>query len=209
VAAGLGVVVVAVQCSRAVGVLRTGSATTQTMIPWTACASVNRWTERTDVPGGRRGSLAGHLWDTLPLTLSGSPAAWEAQLNEGASAATRYSSNAWLAEYEQDGFVDEFRRRWGTGGTAEVTEFRNHQAALDFNEWANRFSCRYSDQAFRVGDVPGSIGLRINYSSGQVQERVSFVRGRRRFAVSIYTDGPPPDHSRVIAFALKVARTAE
>lgn len=81
------------------------------------------------------------------------------------------------------------RRRWGTKGTAEVTEFRNHQAALDFNEWANRFPCRYSDQTFRVGDVPGSIGLRIDYSSGEVQERVSFVRGRRRYAVSTYTDG--------------------
>ncbi len=55
------------------------------------------------------------------------------------------------------------------------------------------------------GEVQAPFGPAVTggilYSTGRVQERVSFVRGSRRYAVSVNSMGPPTDHGAVEALA--------
>ena len=125
---------------------------------------------------------------------------YDVALDLPAYAALKYRGWEWEAELRDGGFRRAYMRTWPRS-LAEVTEFDSHEEALAFQAWADGFSCTYSDQVFRVDGVEGSSGLRILYSSGRVQERVSFVRGSRRFAVSVNTMGPPNDHGAVEALA--------
>ena len=150
-----------------------------------------------DLSYGDQSSHAGELGDLLPPALpSGKVPIGEESLGLSAYAAGKYRSSEWESVLRHGGFRRAYARRW-EGSWVEVVEFDSHREALAFHTWANRFSCVYSDAAFAVPQVAGSSGLRILYSSGRVQERVSFVRGSRRYAVSVDTMGPPPDHTEV------------
>ncbi|MGH2528729.1 MAG: hypothetical protein ACRDH0_05245 [Actinomycetota bacterium] len=150
---------------------------------------------------GDRTSYEGGLGKLLPSTSpSGGMPVMERPLDLSAYATLKYRGWEWEAELRDGGFRRAYMRTWPRT-LAEVTEFDSHEEALAFQAWADRFSCAYSDQVFRVDGVEGSSGLRILYSSGRVQERVSFVRGSRRFAVSVSTIGPPNDHAAVEALA--------
>lgn len=91
----------------------------------------------------------------------------------------------------------------------EVQRFPDHAAAEAFRAFADGFSCRYADQTYRMADVDGSSGLRIRYRSGRVQERVQFVRGPYRIAVSLNSDGPMPDRRMLADLALEVQAHVE
>ena len=146
-------------------------------------------------------SYEGELGKLLPATSpSGRMPVTERPLDLSAYAALKYRGWEWEAELRDGGFRRAYVRTWPRS-LAEVTEFDSHEEALAFQAWADGFSCAYSDQVFRVDGVEGSSGLRILYSTGRVQERVSFVRGSRRFAVSVNTMGPPSDHGAVEALA--------
>ena len=150
-----------------------------------------------DLSYGDQSSHAGELGDLLPPTLpSGKVPVEEASLGLSGYSAGKYNSTEWESVLRHGGFRRAYVRRWESSWV-EVAEFDSHEEALAFHVWANRFSCVYSDVAFAVPQVAGSSGLRILYSSGRVQERVSFVRGSRRYAVSVDTMGPPPDHTEV------------
>lgn len=150
---------------------------------------------------GDQTSYEGGLGKLLPSTLpSGRTPVMERPLDLSAYATLKYRGWEWEAELRDGGFRRAYVRTWPRS-LAEVTEFDSHEEALAFQAWADGFSCAYSDQVFRVDGVEGSSGLRILYSSGRVQERVSFVRGSRRFAVSVNTMGPPNDHGAVEALA--------
>lgn len=146
-------------------------------------------------------SYEGELGELLPATSpAGRMPVMERPLGLSAYAALKYRGWEWEAELRHGGFRRAYVRTW-PGSLAEVTEFDNHEEALAFHAWADGFSCAYSDDVFHVEGVEGSTGLRILYSSGRVQERVSFVRGSRRFAVSVNSMGPPTDHGAVEALA--------
>jgi len=146
-------------------------------------------------------SYEGELGKLLPATSpSGRMPVTERPLDLSTYAALKYRGWEWEAELQDGGFRRAYVRTWPRS-LAEVTEFDSHEEALAFQAWADGFSCAYSDQVFKVDGVEGSTGLRILYSSGRVQERVSFVRGSRRFAVSVDTMGPPSDHGAVKALA--------
>jgi hypothetical protein len=166
--------------------------------PGAACTEVAILDEgAADLSFGDQSAYAGDLGDLLPPALpSGKLPVEEASLGLSAYAAGKYRSDEWESTLRHGGFRRAYVRRW-EGSWVEVVEFDSHREALAFHLWANRFSCVYSDSAFAVPQVAGSSGLRILYSSGQVQERVSFVRGSRRYAVSVDTMGPPPDHSEI------------
>lgn len=150
----------------------------------------------------------------LPETLPGTGALLDS--HQAASAredsASRYDPVGWQAAEEDNGFDASFTRSWALSGedgvVAEVQRFDSPEHALAFRAWADQFSCRYSDLAFAVPGVPGATGLQIRYRSGMVQQRVSFVRGSRRYAVSTMTKGPPAGTSRVAAIAAAVAEQA-
>jgi len=162
-----------------------------------------------DLSYGDQSSHAGELGELLPPTLpSGKVPVEEASLGLSAYATDKYDSKEWESMLRHNGFRRAYVRRWESSWV-EVVEFDSHEEALAFHVWANRFSCVYSDAAFAVPDVAGSSGLRILYSSGRVQERVSFVRGSRRYAVSVGTMGPPPDHTEVDDLARLTNRYAK
>jgi len=150
---------------------------------------------------GDQTTYEGGLGELLPSTSpSGRTPVMERPLDLSAYASLKYHGWEWEAELRDGGFRRAYVRTWPRS-LAEVTEFDSHEEALAFQAWADGFSCAYSDRVFRVDGVEGSTGLRILYSSGRVQERVSFVRGSRRFAVSVNTMGPPSDHGAVKALA--------
>jgi len=162
-----------------------------------------------DLSYGDQSSHAEELGDLLPPTLpSGKLSIGEESLGLSAYAAGKYRSSEWASVLRHGGFRGAYVRRWESSWV-EVVEFDSHREALAFHVWANRFSCVYSDTAFAVPQVAGSSGLRILYRSGRVQERVSFVRGSRRYAVSVDTMGPPPDHTEVDDLARLTDRYAK
>lgn len=181
-----------------------------TPAPGAACAKVAIIDDGAgDLSYGDQSSHAGELGDLLPPALpSGKGPVEEASLGLSAYAAGKYRSDEWESMLRHDGFRRAYVRRWESSWV-EVVEFDSHREALAFHTWANRFSCVYSDAAFAVPQVAGSSGLRILYSSGRVQERVSFVRGSRRYAVSVDTIGPPPDHTEVDDLARLTDRYAK
>ncbi len=154
-----------------------------------------------DLSYGNQTSYEGELGELLPATSPvGRMPVMERPLGLSAYAALKYRGWEWEAELRHGGFRRAYVRTW-PGSLAEVTEFDSHEEALAFHAWADGFSCAYSDDVFDVEGVEGSTGLRILYSTGRVQERVSFVRGSRRYAVSVNSMGPPTDHGAVEALA--------
>ena len=109
-------------------------------------------------------------------------------------------------ELVKDGFVDGYEQFWD-GPTYNISftaqRFASTEGARAFQAFANRFACRFANEAFR--GPRGSIGLQIRYAAGQpIGEQVSWVSGTTRVLVSVRHPAPPPDHERIESAAALV-----
>jgi hypothetical protein len=102
-------------------------------------------------------------------------------------ASSRKDPDAWMTALRRSGFTSGWIQAYLSplGLNEQVFQFRSHEAALDFQAWATRFSCGYTSHVFTVPNVPNTIGLEIRYRDLGTGEQVSFVRGARRYLIGI------------------------
>jgi hypothetical protein len=123
----------------------------------------------------------------------------------------RSDADAWVQELNRDGFERGLERFWnhssGFVALSQVLQFSTHRGAIAFQEWIIGGSCYNSHDVFRSDAAPGSIGLQIWWSNGDRSEQVSFVRGPRRYLISIRGATIPP-RSLVIDATARAAAEA-
>jgi hypothetical protein len=123
----------------------------------------------------------------------------------------RSDADEWVQELNRDGFERGLQRFWnhssGFVALSQVLQFSTHSGAIAFQEWIIGGSCYNSHEVFRSDAAPGSIGLQIWWSNGDRSEQVSFVRGPRRYLISIRGATVPP-RSLVIDATAKGAAVA-
>jgi hypothetical protein len=123
----------------------------------------------------------------------------------------RSDADEWVQELNSDGFERGLQRFWnhssGFVALSQVLQFSTHSGAIAFQEWIIGGSCYNSHDVFRSDAAPGSIGLQIWWSNGDRSEQISFVRGPRRYLISIRGATVPP-RSLVIDATAKAATEA-
>jgi hypothetical protein len=168
----------------------------------------------------RRGPVA--LVDELPeLVVDELP---EAQVSGGqildaeGAARDRVDPPMWIEELERRDFVTGYRRDWALSNRPAWIEglmFAAPSDARSFHAFANRFGCRYANEAFGLpqaneSPVEGAVGLQTRMSAGGGVEQISFVYGNTRFLVGIGHDVRPLQHDEVIQAArLQIAHLAD
>ena len=94
------------------------------------------------------------------------------------------------------------------GGFLEyVHEFWSVDGALSFDEGATRNACLYGGSVFEIPGVAGAIGQRFR-NGGQYALRATFVKGKRRYTVTLLTSTlmPTQEIAPAARFAAAVAR---
>lgn len=97
-----------------------------------------------------------------------------------------------------------YARVWTKGAVtalAHVFQFSSRGNAVAFETYASRYACEFSTEAFSITEVPGSIGLRIRYRDGTIADQLSFVRGERRYLVSLRSPARPAMRPEIVQFA--------
>jgi hypothetical protein len=117
----------------------------------------------------------------------------------------------WLDEAAATGFQGGYEHWWdidpGPIAEAAVLQFADHAGAVKYQDDLTYGSCTSSRDSFPAPEVAGSVGLQIWWSDGDISEQVSFVRGSRRFIVSIRAGSTPP-RSMVLEAVHEIALTA-
>jgi hypothetical protein len=123
----------------------------------------------------------------------------------------RPDADVWIGQLTRDGYQNGLWRQWQSdaGGVlqVEVLQFDSHAHAIDFQDWIIYASCSNADDVFAAPDVPGSIGLRLIWSNGDISEQVSFVRGSRRY-LAAFRAGSIPPRSTVLSLTGDLAPVA-
>jgi hypothetical protein len=117
---------------------------------------------------------------------------------------------SWVTELTQDGYKGGVWRECGsdTGRLqVEVLQFDSHAHAIGFQDWIIYASCPNATEAFAVPGVPGSIGLRLLWPSGDISDQVSFVRGSRRYLAAVRA-GSAPARATVLSLTDDLAALA-
>jgi hypothetical protein len=96
---------------------------------------------------------------------------------------------------DEHGFGGEYGRGWqgrdswqsDAGGYASfmVQEFKSTADAIAFDEESVRRACQDAKNTFTIPDVPGAMGLSLRGSAPPVDEEITFVRGPRRYIVTL------------------------
>jgi hypothetical protein len=127
-------------------------------------------------------------------------------------ASGRGDPSFWLDVATETRFLHGYEHWWdldpGPIAEAQVLQFATHEDALSFQDRVVFGSCHSSREAFDVAGIEGTIGLQIWWSNGDVSEQVSFVRGSRRYLVSIRAGAAPPPRAMVLVATRSAAELA-
>jgi hypothetical protein len=130
-----------------------------------------------------------------------------------AAAASRHDPDS-LKQLGIHGFRGAYHREFRTDDgfviSSAVYEFSSVANAVDFQAYANRYACVFSNEAF-AGPAPGDgVGLQIRYGQGSpIVEQVSWVRGPRRYIIALDFPARPADHSTIRRLAEGAIRRSE
>ena len=113
-----------------------------------------------------------------------------------------------LRKYEyQSGYF----RAWASNDIvagARVFQFSSPANAFAFHAYAARYACVFSNDAYTVPAIAGSIGLEIRYRDGRITDQISFVRGTRRYLVWFSYPRRPASHQDATELAQRQAQIA-
>ena len=158
------------------------------------------------------GQLAGLLPRVVATGASSTPMvlAVDATLDAGRAARLDRDPLVEAGRLAAYGFRAGHLREWSGDGIrmlAAVHDLGTAEAALAYDRAQGEAACAFSQRAFAVPAVPGAVGLRVRTLDGS-RDRVTFVRGARRYTVAVTVATAPPDHAAVRALALAVSATA-
>jgi hypothetical protein len=180
-----------------------------------ACAAVRARLASSEPLAPDRGSLGGDLVAVLP-SAEGVPgfagvAPVDSVLDSGGVAASSAQAAGVMDALAQLGWARGLRREWYASGgeqiAVQVEELAGAGRAVDYEVYAGLRDCQDADGAFTTPVVPDAIGLRIS-AGHRVTDRLSFVRGSRRYTVESTAADPATAQRRLASLAEAAAARA-
>ncbi|CAN5890966.1 hypothetical protein BH20ACT7_BH20ACT7_18660 [soil metagenome] len=180
-----------------------------------ACAGVRARLDSSEPLAPDRGSVGGDLVAVLP-TAEGVPgfagvAPVDSVLDSEGVAASSAQPAGVIDALAQLGWARGHRREWYASGgeqiAVQVEELAGVGEAVDYEVYAGLRDCQDADGAFTTPVVPDAVGLRIG-AGHRVTDRLSFVRGARRYTVESTAADHATAQRRLLSLAEAVAARA-
>lgn len=170
-----------------------------------SCARTDDLLRRAEATSDAAPSSPSDLRTLLPSSLGEGYRDAGEQVVHDAATIGRERGDAWRVQLQEAGFVAGYRRWWfrlpsGPMIGLQVFDFRTHAGALTFQHWIVHASCTSSSDVFTLDEVAGGIGQHIEWSDGSQSDQISFVRGTRRYLVSVHGN-VSPDRALIVEIA--------
>ncbi|MDQ3537672.1 MAG: hypothetical protein M3415_02565 [Actinomycetota bacterium] len=173
-----------------------------------SCAGVQARLNSGEPLAPERGPLRGDLVAVLP-TAQAVPgfdgvASVDSVLDPGGVAASSAHPAGVIEAMAQLGWSRGQRREWYAAGgeqiAVQVEELAGGEQAVDYDTYAGLRDCGDAEGTFTTPVVPGGVGLRIS-AGHRVTDRLSFVRGARRYTVESTAADPLTARRRLASLA--------
>ncbi|MDQ3343619.1 MAG: hypothetical protein M3524_08605 [Actinomycetota bacterium] len=180
-----------------------------------ACAGVRARLDSSEPLAPDRGSVGGDLVAVLP-TAEGVPgfagvAPVDSVLDSEGVAASSAQPAGVIDALAQLGWARGHRREWYANGgeqiAVQVEELAGVGEAFDYEVYAGLRDCRDADSAFTTSGLSDAVGLRFN-AGHRVTDRLSFVRGPRRYTIEATAADPATAQRRLASLAEAAAARA-
>ena len=180
-----------------------------------ACAGVQARLDTAERLGPDTGPLGGDLVAVLP-SADGVPgfagvAPVNSVLDSGGVAASSAQTAGVIDALAQLGWARGLRREWYANGgeqiAVQVEELAGVGEAFDYEVYAGLRDCRDADSAFTTSGLSDAVGLRFN-AGHRVTDRLSFVRGPRRYTIEATAADPATAQRRLASLAEAAAARA-